>query len=153
MLRTGIATNESVAETLKEHGTPLSYGATPEKWVEALTTISGTDETIKPREIENKIGFQSTNETVLTSFNSEETENVSFNVTLNFMKDGKIVSLKEMPVLGGVEGMLDTDGIGYVFNGFTEALVDAELSYKYKNKKYTDSKSYNGDIEDVITIA
>ena len=69
------------------------------------------------------------------------------------MKDGKIISLKEMPVLDGIEGMLDTDGIGYVFNGFTEALVDAELSYKYKNKKYTDSKSYNGDIEDVITIA
>ena len=51
MIRTGIATSETISEALENAGTPLSYGATAESWREALTTISGNDTNIAPREV------------------------------------------------------------------------------------------------------
>lgn len=68
MIRRGIATNETIGEVLKKAGTPLTYDATPEAWRKAFTTISGSDETITPRETENVIGWKSTDETASKVF-------------------------------------------------------------------------------------
>ena len=83
MIRTGISTSEAVAEALANAGTPLSYGATAESWREAFTTISGENEEITPRETEGVTGWSSTNETALTTFNTEAGD---AKITLHFVE-------------------------------------------------------------------
>lgn len=163
MLRTGISTNEAVAKALKDHNTPLSYGATPDKWKEALTTISGEDETIKPREIEKVTGFMSNNETILKTLNSEikesddktgkdlEDTNTTEKVTVNmyFTKDGLNVELDEAPTLGGVVGTLEDDHYTFEVNTSDE---DVELKYTYDGVEASSMKSITADLDDVIVI-
>lgn len=68
-LRTGIATSEGMYDKLIESGTPLSYGATAESWRDALTTMSGDNPDIGPREVPGVTGWSSINNTVSTAVN------------------------------------------------------------------------------------
>lgn len=41
LLRSGISTSSAFAQMFRENGAPISYGATPEGWIQALNTIYG----------------------------------------------------------------------------------------------------------------
>lgn len=157
MVRTGIATSEAIAQSLKEHNTPLSYGATPEAWKEALTTISGNDTTIEPREVDGVTGYQSTNETILKTLNSTVTTtdddvevitNESIKVNLYFTNNGSNVELDENPKLGEVVGTFVDDH--YEFE--IEPSDSLTLSYKYDGVDLDCTKSFITDTDDVIVI-
>ena len=150
MLRTGIATSESIAEALENAGTPLTYGATPEAWREALTTISGADEEIKPRETEEVIGWSSTNETILRTINEEDTTKGIYTVDIIFInKDGEPVEVDSV-ILNGISGVKENDH--YEFANIEEELIDVELKYSINGKEYTVTKSYSTFTDDVVII-
>lgn len=147
-VRTGIATSETIKETLENAGVELSYGATAETWKEALTTISGTDTTIAPREVEGVTGFMSTNDTVLKTFNNEVSGS-AFTVDLVFIKDGKAVEV-ENPTLGGQVGVKEDDH--YEFANIRAELVDAELTFSFDGEDYSLTKSYSTFTDDIVIL-
>lgn len=150
MIRTGIATSESIGEVLENAGTPLTYGATAESWREALTTISGTDGEITPRETENATGWASINETVLKTFNNETATEGKFTVDIVFVKDGESVEVESVR-LNGIEGVREGDH--YEFAGIDAALEDVELTYTFDGQDYTETKTYLSFTDDVVVIA
>lgn len=149
MIRTGIATSESVAELLENAGTPLSYGATAESWREALTTISGADETITPRETEGVTGWSSDNDTIVKTFNKEELAQDKFTVDIIFLYNGEPVEV-ENALLNGVTGIKENDH--YEFAGFDTALEDVNLTFTFNSNDYTVVKSYSSFTDDVVII-
>lgn len=148
MIRTGIATSETISEALENAGTPLSYGATAESWREALTTISGNDTNIAPREVEGVTGWSSDNETILKTFN---TESSAYTVDIIFLKDNKPVEV-EAVTLNGIEGVFE-DEDHYEFANIEGELVDVELKYTFDGVEYTETKSYSTFTDDIVTIA
>lgn len=150
MLRTGIATSESIAEALENAGTPLSYGATAESWREALTTISGDDVTITPRETAEVTGWSSTNETILKTINDEDATKDKYTVDIIFVtKDGEPVDVESV-TLGSIVGVKEGDH--YEFADIEEELIDVELKYTYNGKEYTEIKSYSTFTDDIIIV-
>lgn len=149
MVRTGIATSESISEVLENAGTPLTYGATAESWREALTSISGEDESITPRETDGVTGWQSDNETVLKTFNTEAPTPTSFTVSVTFTVGGTAVEVENVK-LDDIDGVLD--GEAYVFADIEEALIDVELSCTYEGTEHTFTKSYSADTEDIVAL-
>ena len=148
-VRTGIATSETIGEVLENAGTPLSYGATPEEWRKALTTISGKDANIAPRETEGVTGWQSTNETILKTFNEEVGIKGHYTVDIIFLKDGKAVEVTD-PTLDGIKGIKEDNH--YEFANIDRELVEVELSYSFEGKDYTITKSYSTFTDDVVIL-
>ena len=148
MVRTGIATSETIAEVLENNGQHLSYGATPEAWRDALTAISGNDETITPRQTENVTGWMSTNETILKTFNNE-TKGETYTVDIVFLRDDKPIRVSK-PTLNGVNGIMENDH--YEFAGLTGELKDVDLKYTVGTEEVTTKKSYNGYTNDVEIV-
>ena len=147
MVRTGIATSETIGEVLENAGTPLSYGATAESWRTALTSISGEDTTIEPRQTEEVTGWMSTNETVLKTFNKDE--NI-FTVDITFVKDGDSIEVDNV-TLNGVDGIRENDH--YEFANITAPLVDVDLIYTIEGETTTVKKTYETFADDVIIVA
>lgn len=148
MVRTGIATSETIGEVLENNGQHLSYGATPEAWRDALTAISGEDEEITPRQNEHVTGFASTNETILKTFNNE-TKGETYTVDIAFMRDGEPIRVSN-PTLDGHEGIMENEH--YEFGGLTGELKDVEVKFTVGDKEVTETRSYNGYTNDVIEV-
>lgn len=148
MVRTGIATNETIKEVLENNGQSLTYGATPEAWRDALTAISGEDETITPRETEHVTGWMSTNETVLKTFNNE-TKGETYTVDVIFLRDGKPIRVSK-PTLNDVAGTMEDDH--YEFAGLTGELKDVDLKYTVGTEEVTVKKSYSGYTDDIEIV-
>lgn len=149
MVRTGIATSETIGEVLENAGTPLTYGATAESWRKALTTISGKDEKIAPRQTEEVTGWESTNETILKTFNSETVTKDKYTVDIIFIKDGQPVEVESV-TLGSIEGVKENDH--YEFANIEGELKDVELKYTFDGKEYTETKSYSSFTDDIVII-
>lgn len=147
-VRTGVATSETIKEVFENAGVEISYGATPETWRDALTTISGTDASIEPRQTEEVTGWQSTNETVLKTFNEEVTSN-KFTVDIVFIKDGKAVEV-ENPKLGSINGVKEEDH--YEFANIESALEDVELTFSFDGEDKTLVKSYSTFTDDIVIL-
>lgn len=147
MVRTGIATSETIGEVLENAGTPLSYGATAESWRTALTSISGEDTTIAPRQTEEVTGWMSTNETVLKNFNKDAGV---FTVDITFVKDGDSIEVDSV-TLNGIDGVKEDDH--YEFASITSALKDVDLVYTIDGETTTVKKTYETFTDDVIIVA
>lgn len=139
MLRRGIATSESVAEAFENANAPLSYGATPESWAEALTKINEAD-----------ITFAATDETFSEVINKEtEGHVVEYTVDITFTHKGKVVDV-DSATLNGVVGVKEGDH--YEFANLSGELVDVKLSYVFDGDTYEVTKSYSNFTDDVVSI-
>lgn len=134
MVRRGIATNETISEVLKNAGTPLAYDASPEAWREAFTIISGSDETIAPRETEGVIGWKSTDETASKTFNNDSVNRLKFKLVMGKERnkvDSFSVQLKE-------ENAFENDCANYpflsnFFNVKSIELDESDAEYPFYN--------------------
>lgn len=144
-IRRGIATSEAVAKALKDNGTPLSYGATPESFRDAFTTLAD-GKNIGDRLIEDKVTFNATDEVASTLINTVKEETTTStksrnrrqqpiktgNVVVTYRLGGKPITDEDITIvksdLNGSNGYIDLSSVMFTDIPVGTYSVTTELS-------------------------